>query len=373
MSIDKRKLIVVSGVNLVEGGPLKVILDCLKFLDENIDFHEYKVMAYVHKRSLFPAFRNVEIKEFKEVKSSWIKRVYFEYFGCKKLTKEMSVFLWLGLHDISSNIYAERRAVYCHNATMFQKIKIKDIFLQPKVFLFTLFYKYLYNINIRKNNYVIVQQNWIREAFIKEFRLEKGKVILSAPFNSTFRNNTLIEQNNILKKDYTFFYPAYPRSFKNFEILGEALKLLDKKGVTGIKFYWTLSGDENSYSRLLYKKYGHLKSIEFIGILDRNKVEEFYKESDYLIFPSTLETWGLPISEFKEYNKPMLLANLPYAYETVGNYNQVSFFDVNNPEELANIIEKIKSGNFKFGSNTLKEFAEPLAHNWKELFNLLLK
>ena len=35
---------------------------------------------------------------------------------------------------------------------------------------------------------------------------------------------------------------------------------------------------------------------------------------DFLIFPSLLETWGLPISEFEQTNKKMILANLPYAF-----------------------------------------------------------
>ena len=66
-----------------------------------------------------------------------------------------------------------------------------------------------------------------------------------------------------------------------------------------------------------------------------------------MIFPSKLETWGLPISN-SNYNKPILAADLPYAHETIGNYDKVNFFNPDDVNKLANYIEDYLDGKSVF-------------------------
>ncbi|RVR64794.1 glycosyltransferase, partial [Citrobacter freundii] len=41
-----------------------------------------------------------------------------------------------------------------------------------------------------------------------------------------------------------------------------------------------------------------LQNIHFIGLKSKEKLDDIYRnETDALIFPSKLETWGLPLSE----------------------------------------------------------------------------
>lgn len=65
--------------------------------------------------------------------------------------------------------------------------------------------------------------------------------------------------------------------------------------------------------------------IDFIGFVDKKTLFEYYELSSCMIFPSKIETWGLPISEFSEFNKPMLLADLPYAHDTAAGSSKVAF------------------------------------------------
>ncbi|MBC7642313.1 MAG: glycosyltransferase, partial [Flavobacterium sp.] len=91
------------------------------------------------------------------------------------------------------------------------------------------------------------------------------------------------------------------------------------------------------------------------------------------IFPSKLETWGLPISEAKFFDKPMLLANLPYAKETVGDYENVSFFDVNEPKELADLITNFVNKTIVFEGNEAAINSENKLNSWFELFDYITK
>lgn len=91
----------------------------------------------------------------------------------------MKPFLWFALHDITPNVRSIKKAVYCHNPTPFYKAGLKDAYLEPIFFLSTFFYKFFYRINIKSNNYIIIQQNWLREFFIREF--EVNNVIVAHP------------------------------------------------------------------------------------------------------------------------------------------------------------------------------------------------
>ena len=61
-------------------------------------------------------------------------------------------------------------------------------------------------------------------------------------------------------------------------------------------------------------------------------------------FLPSWRTWGMPISEFQQTGKPMLVIDLPYAHETVGTYPSVRFFPPGNPQALADAMESFIQG-----------------------------
>jgi glycosyltransferase involved in cell wall biosynthesis len=112
--------------------------------------------------------------------------------------------------------------------------------------------------------------------------------------------------------------------------------------------------------------------VHFYGKVKRSQLLSMYNAMDCLLFPSKIETWGLPISEAKAYNKPMFLANLPYAKEACGDYEKVTFFDENNPSDLAKLITEFVEGNPTFQGNTSPFDTSKDLHNWNEVFQYIL-
>lgn len=367
--VKDMKKIVISGVNMTEGGILSIFRDCLQNVDKLLT-SKYKIIALVHNKNLFSDLNlnnDIEFIEFEDSKRSWFKRCCYEYFYFKKLSKKLKPYLWLSLHDITPNVESEKLAVYCHNSTPFYDMKFKDIKYDKKVFLFSNFYKYLYKINIKKNSYVIVQQNWIKKEFKKMYGIKN--IIVAPPENNysvKFEEKKEIENNS-------FFYPSFPRVFKNFEIICQAVELLEKENINNFKVYLTIDGNENLYSKEIIEKYKNLKCIEFLGLISREKVFEYYSKVECLIFPSKLETWGLPISEFKQFNKPIILSELPYTHETVGDFDKCLFFNPNSAEELKNQMLKIINKENKFSENKKEINRKLYAENWEELFEILLE
>ena len=367
------KTIVVSAVNLNVGGTLTILRDCLQYLSEFAEKENCRVVALVYKKELAD-YPNIEYIEMQWPKKAWIMRLWCEYVTMHKISKRLSpISLWLSLHDTTPNVEAERRAVYCHNPFPFYRWKVREWLFSPKVVLFSLFSKYAYQINIHRNMNVIVQQQWIRKEFIRLFHLDEKQIIIAAPEYKPI-NQKVTEEHP--QKEYSFLFASSPNSHKNFECLCEAARLLQRKLPDyGFKVYITIQGNENNYAKWLYKHWGRSTScLHFIGFQKREELYAYYQQCDCLVFPSKVETWGLPISEFAAWEKPMLLADLPYAYETAAGSAQLAFFNPEKPEELAGLMEKLIRRDQSFLTSIVKEEKKaPKADSWDELFKILLK
>jgi glycosyltransferase involved in cell wall biosynthesis len=326
---------------------------------------DWEITALVHKASLIdlPGIRYIERPE---IKKSWIRRLHFEYIESRGLAKDLKADYWFALHDISPRVGKVRQAVYCHNAMCFYRMSWKEIFFEPKLLAFSLFYGLLYRLNIEANEAVVVQQNWIRNEFAKRF--DAKNIVVAHPID---QNEKKISTRSSLATN--FLYPSFPRVFKNFETLLDAWEILSKDDNWHGNLTITLSGNENRYARYLGKRYSHLRNLTFAGILDKYEMQEIYKISDCLIFPSKLETWGLPLSEAISYDLAILAADLPYAHEAIGSYKKASFFQPSSKIELAEKMRKISQGKLEFSATHQEFVPPPYACNWTTLFALTVK
>lgn len=339
-----KKVLVISAINITEGGPLTILKDCVEAALELLAA-EWDVYVLVHDEKLLKTHPSLQLIQFPKAKSSWLNRLYYEWWHFYKLSRSLKPDLWLSLHDITPRVIAKKRVVYCHNPSSFYSISIREAWLDPRFLLFNLFYKYLYRIGIRKNEYVVVQQNWIRDEFQSRYGLNNVIVAYPQSTNGKPESGTiskLIESKNI------FIYPAFPRVFKNIETVCEAATRLAKSGVENFELRLTISGRENRYANWLYEQYSEISQIKFLGLLSSAQMSEQYAESDCLIFPSKIETWGLPITEAKNHHLSLFVADLPYAHETVGSYHQVCFFKHNDAKALAELMESFIRKEVKF-------------------------
>jgi glycosyltransferase involved in cell wall biosynthesis len=369
-NFDTKKTIVVSGVNLVEAGPLSVFKDCLWQLTK-WEKQKLTIIALVNSNTLFTEFGESGIRflEYPAVKKSWLKRIIFEYRDCMDISKNYKPDVWFAMHDITPNVTAPMRIVYCHNPSPFYKLSLKEAWLEKPLFAFNLFYKFLYGINIQKNNYIIVQQQWIRDYFVKEYALYAQKVIVAYP---DVKPKVLISVPSFKHKSlFRFIYPAYPRAFKNFEVLCMASEKLSAL-IENFEVIITLNGTENKYAAYLYNNYKYLKQIKFTGKLTRNEIFKLYEESDCLVFPSKLETWGLPITEMKMYNKPILVADCKYSHETVGNYEKACFFNPQDHMQLKDLMQNAVNNTLVYDKTDFTPPNNPFAQSWGELFAYFL-
>lgn len=366
----KMKTIVVSAVNLRQGGTLTILRDCLCYLSKLSEEQNFRVVAIVHKRDLCD-FPNVEYIEFPDVVKGWHKRLWCEYVTMYKISKRLQpIALWLSLHDTTPRVIAQRQAVYCQTSFPFYKWIWKDLYFNPKIVLFALFTRFAYRINVHRNNFMIVQQDWLREGLSKMLGVDKDKFIVAPPEKTLQR----VVPKQIHSSCYTFLYPAAPDCHKNYQVLCEATKLLESEiGRNTFSVVITIDGTENRYTKWLKKTWGDVPSIAFNGYMAKEELYGYYFAADCLVFPSKVETWGLPISEFMETGKPMIIADCPYAHGTVAGSLQTCFFYPNDPVALKELMKDAIKGDMNcFKTISKSRVLPPVAYSWKDIFNTLL-
>jgi glycosyltransferase involved in cell wall biosynthesis len=356
------KHLVVSAVNLVEAGTLEILKQCLA---EASQLNGWRVTAIVHDAKLVDVL-GVCYLERKEIKGSWLRRIYFEYVECKRIEAELQPDYWLSLHDMSPSLRTTPQGVYCHNAMCFYRFSLSEVIKDFKLYMFSKIYELIYKININKNRTVIVQQQWIRQEFFKRFGCKN--VLVAHPNN----DDVEVDISAIKRKGWRFFYPAVPRFYKNFEVILEAWKSLCENPDWDGELVVTVNELSGSYGRGLLKRFGGLKGVNFAGRLTRSQVQQMYLQSDCLIFPSKLETWGLPITEAKHVGLAILVADRLYAREAVGNYAGVEFFPVDDSAALASLMLKFRRGTLDFRACENILIGEPYAANWRSLFYQIL-
>ena len=78
------------------------------------------------------------------------------------------------------------------------------------------------------------------------------------------------------------------------------------------------------------------RSSEWLLCLDNLsllEIHKLYSVVDFLIFPSFLESLGLPLLEAKLYNLPIICSDLDYVYQVcspLSTFNPLSSFDIAN-------------------------------------------
>lgn len=362
------KKIVLSGINLHAGGTLTIYREMLRELIRLNINKKYDVVCFVYKKELFEEFKTeVTLIEIPQSRKNYIRRLYYENIYFNKYSRNNDIYIWISVQDITPKVKCKKLFTYCHNPMMFYKFKINELKYSKKLFIFSILYKYVYKMNIHKNTYVVVQQNWIRDIFKKIYHMDN--ILVSRP---KLENKVI---NNIEKKNenYHFVYASQATFFKNFELICKAAEILVKKGITNFKVTLTIDGTESLYSKDIFEKYKHINQINWVGFVKQKKLFEIYGESDCLIFPSKIETWGLPISEYECTGKPIIVSDLPYAHETVGNYDKVCFIDPFDEYKLADTMEKCIIGTAIFSNNREIHGEGPEVNNWNEFWDFVMR
>ncbi len=288
--------------------------------------------------------KHVTVKRYPWVKKTWFHRAFFDLFYVPLKISRLKPDLILNLQNSAVKISGLNQIVYLHLPFVLTDYTFsigKDglrLWLYQNVLKAFIFKSYRYASSI------VVQTAWMKDALAKQAAQphEKIKVIhptLTKEYLEKTANLGLIKEGGVL------FYPATPFSYKNHITILRAVRYLKEKFGLHYSVEFTINESENNLAKALVS-YSRLHSIQvrWIGRLDRSQV--LSKLFQYgLVFPSLVESFGLPLLEARELGVPILAAEKPFSLEILDRYENASFFDGTNYIELA---EKIMSWEQKY-------------------------
>lgn len=321
--------ILVNDIAASHGGALSVLKDFYEFIKSDESAKRIN-WIFVLSQRFFEETSHIKIHIFPKKRFNWLRRLWFDNHGINKLCNKHEVNGIISFQNTVSFNTSLPQMVYVHQVIPFQEEK-NFSFLKKTEIRYAVYQHIigrLIKASIRKADITVVQAEWIKALVSKKSGCEETKIIVN-PLE--FRPlHTDSSKNNQWDKQ-KFFYPAFESIYKNQQVLREACRILEKEGVTA-EVELTVSPDKSESA-----------IIKNVGKLSFEEVIKRYGEST-LIFPSYLETIGLPLLEARNANTLILVSDCQYAHETLKGYKNAYFFNPFNPQELADLMGKVVSG-----------------------------
>lgn len=262
---------------------------------------------------------------------SWLKRISWDVYGLKKWINEHGVLpnLVISLQNTGVNLKTNiPQLIYYHQP--FPLTSYRWSFFRKDerpFFLYKNVYPYFVAQYLRKNTHVVVQIPSIKQAFISKFKIDSELVHVIPPDvkSADYERTPVIKYED----DFIhFIFPATPLIYKNHICLVNSLSELHAIRpdlLKKIRIHFTF---EKSKSIQLYRhiqEHGLEENFIFEGVLPYDKLLGMYRVMRALLFPSFIETFGLPLIEAASAGIPVLVSDLPYARDVIGAYEGASF------------------------------------------------
>jgi len=233
------------------------------------------------------------------------------------------------------------------------------------------FYKNIYpffmSMNLGKKHYVVTQSKWIKHEFIKKFKFPKEKIFAIRPIIKISNCTEKIKFNN---EDYNIFCPSSAFVYKNNREIANAIAYLKSNGqdVSMLKVHITINKNDDPMLLDAIIKNKLTNNFNFIGRITYENMLAFYNSSDLVVFPSYLETFGLPLLEAASFGKPIIVSNEGYAQEVISKYKGAKLIDINSPKKWGDaILDEVNNG------ETYNKYKADFKESWKDLFTLIIK
>ena len=224
-----------------------------------------------------------------------------------------------------------RQIVYFHNALFICEKKF-SLFESFNLWFYQNIIGKIIKNNIRFADEIIVQAEWIKRVLIKKWAIDANKIRIEKPQIESLK--TSLEY-----KPVAFFYPANGLNYKNHITLLKALIPIWEIN-DGPELRLTVNENDLTNECKALLKQGKFP-ISFLGRLTREEMINEYKSS-ILVFPSYIETIGLPLIEAKDLGCLIIASDCEYAHDALGEYTKVKYFSPFQPETLSEILLEFK-------------------------------
>lgn len=359
--------VVISAAALRSSGGLSIYKQFLLHLKNNVRGDRY--IIFIDASMPAPQIDDVEyiVVDLK----SHISRIRFDSNECLSILKEKGIHadVAVSLQNTCVNVGAKRNILYYHQSLPFYPNQWNPL-KRDEMLLF--YYKWIYPFFVKKSLYkgtqVVVQIPFIKRGFCRKFHFPEQNV------HVLFPDVERIETEEI--KPYTwndnkvhFIYPATAYSYKKHMTLARAVKGIKRDNQDyseRFKIHLTISEKEHPELKEFIYDNGISSNFDFMGRVSHDTLMSMYKSCSALLFPSIIETLGLPLLEAAAFGMPIVVSDLDYSREVLGGYDGGCFVGANDIESWSREILMIINLQVKY-----KPLPNREETSWTEFFKLI--
>lgn len=359
-------MVVVNATAARSSGALSILRQFLDAIPEYGGDNEY--IVFVDEGFAYKTIEHVQYV--KRDTKSWIKRIWWDEKGLKR---------WCMRHGIKPRSLVSLQntgvnwnmpqVIYYHQPLPLSPKKWNPFKRKEAVlFCYKWFYSFFVNRYLTDETRIVVQIPSIKEAFVRKFKVNEKSVSVLAPRINAV-DYSKIEAADLEKGFVHFIYPATAFVYKNhIEIVRAVRWLFDAEPELQrkLKVHFTLQATEDKDLYAQITKWNLLNSFVFEGTIPFERLLGYYKSCDALLFPSYIESFGLPLLEAAGAGIPIIAANLPYAHDVVGKYEGAGFVAVGNVQSWGKAIKEICDKRTRY-----KPFVTSTCGDWDKFFKLL--
>jgi len=346
--------IVVNDIAASSGGALTILESFYRYVRDSGGDHEW---VFLLGSDLLEETESIRTVVLTEVKGSWLRRLAFDLVSGRRLIRSLKPDVIFSLQNTYTYGLACPQVVYVHQPLPFQRAKHFSLLRRDERSL--AIYQHVIGAvikqSIRRADHVIVQTQWMRDAILDQVRVASNRVTRVLP---DLEDLSPYKRKGPLDTA-AFFYPTSSTLYKNNECVYAACRLLGERGVHDFTVTMTLDAPAAD------------PHVAAIGRVPREQVMQIVSRST-LIFPSLIETYGLPLAEARAVGAIVLAADLPYAREVLQGYANAYFFDPASPSQLADMMSQvISAGIVKSPANDDASTASSGTPAWAQVIDVL--
>lgn len=344
--------IVVNDIAADGGGVLTVLLDFYQYIRDNDKENEW---FFLLGGDFIEPTDRIHVIKLPQVKQSYLKRLQFDFLTGRKMINDLKPDVVFSLQNTITYGVSAPQVAYQHNLLPFQDVK-RYSFLKSaerKLAMYQHLIGGVIRAAVKKADKLIVQTEWMRQAVAKKSRVSTDKIAKIAP-NVEDLGHLRVD---IPRRKDLFFFPTSDMLYKNIDCIRAAAEMLTQKGI-------------DFEVRVTVPPKAPQKGMVYLGQIPREEVMRQFCEGA-LVFPSYIESFGYPLIEAAQMGAVVLAADLSFAHEVLGDYENAYYFDPFNPQALADLMEKVITG--EIVRKEVFRKAEAVGNSWALVVDELLK
>lgn len=164
---------------------------------------------------------------------------------------------------------------------------------------------------LRKNADIwMVQTEFVKKVFMDKTKISADKVKVLPFFKTIHKTSETID-----KEKNSFFYPGSAEPHKNHKRLIDAFCKFYDQYRSGILYLTVHDSFNEIFDYIEFKKKQSYPIYNLGYITDKRILAHMYSKSEFLIFPSLHESFGLPLIEAVEFDCKIIASNLHYVFQ----------------------------------------------------------